>query len=304
TQLSMKQMIYPIFLVEGSQIKEEIPSMKEQYHYSVDALMEELPRFKELGIRNLLIFASTHRKSIDARSGAQDEGVVQRGIREIKKKYPEFLLIADVCLCQYKEDGHCCIYHENHQINRKETLKVLGEIATSYARAGADMVAPSDMMDGRVAAIREALDQEGYEQVSIMAYSAKYASAFYGPFREAAHSAPAFGDRKMYQMDPANRREAIKEVELDLFEGADLVMIKPAMAYLDVISDIKAATKVPVVAYQVSGEYVMLRDAVRNQVFDERAIYESLLAIKRSGADIIISYFTPMVMRLLEEYQC
>lgn len=213
TRLSMDQIIYPIFLVEGSGIKEEISSMKDQFHYSVDQLIVDLPMFYEKGIRTLLLFASTDDKSEDGRSGANTEGLVQQGIKAISDwncDERSMTIIADVCLCQYKVDGHCCIYHDDHNINRSETLKVLSEIALSYAKAGADMVAPpSDMMDGRVGAIREMLDGNGFEHVSIMAYSAKYASAFYGPFREAAHSAPpTSGDRKAYQMDPGNRREA------------------------------------------------------------------------------------------------
>ncbi len=301
TRLTMEQIIYPIFLVEGNHIKEEISSLKDQYHYSIDVLVSELPNFKKLGIKSLLLFASTSHKSMDGSSGSQEDGLVQSAIKAIKEEDPTFYVIADVCLCQYKEDGHCCIYKENKEIDRMATLNVLSDIALSYAKAGVDMVAPSDMMDGRVGAIRQKLDQNGYEYVAIMAYSAKYASSFYGPFREAAHSAPAFGDRKSYQMDPANRTEALKEILLDVEEGADVIMVKPAMPYLDIISDAKQSVTVPVAAYQVSGEYAMLMQAIEAGIVDERAIYESLITICRSGASIIISYFAKEIARILEK---
>lgn len=301
TRLTMEQIIYPIFLVEGTQIKKEISSLKDQYHYSIDVLIGELPYFKELGIRSLLLFASTSQKSADGSSGSEKDGIIQSAIKAIKEADPSFYVIADVCLCQYKEDGHCCIYKESKEIDTEATLTMLSEIALSYAKAGVDMVAPSDMMDGRVGAIRGKLDQNGFDHVAIMAYSAKYASAFYGPFREAAHSAPAFGDRKSYQMDPANRIEAVKEIMLDVEEGADVVMIKPAMSYLDIISDAKKNVTVPIAAYQVSGEYAMLLQAVEQGIVDERAIYESLISIRRSGATLIISYFAKEIARILEK---
>lgn len=300
TRLTMSQIIYPIFLVEGHGIKEEISSMKDQYHYSVDALVKDLPMLKCKGIEHLLLFASTEHKSDDGSSGCDDTGIVQKGICAIKKHQPEMTVIADVCLCQYKSDGHCCICDEDLHIDRKATLDVLAQIALSYAKAGADMVAPSDMMDGRVAAIRERLDVNGYEHVSIMAYSAKYASAFYGPFRDAAHSAPTIGDRKTYQMDPSNRREAMKEMVLDVAEGADIIMVKPAMAYLDIMSDGAKSLNVPMAAYQVSGEYAMLVNAIDNNILDKRAIYESLVSITRSGAQIIISYFAKDIKEIIE----
>lgn len=300
TRLHMDQIIYPVFLVEGKGVKEEITSMKDQYHFSVDKLIEEVPMFLDKGIGSLLIFASTTHKSLDGSSGSNPRGLVQEAIKGVKAVYPDMVMIADVCLCQYKEDGHCCIYKEDHEIDREATLEVLSAVALSYAQAGADMVAPSDMMDGRVGSIRQVLDVQGYEHVSIMAYSAKYASAFYGPFREAAHSAPSFGDRKAYQMDPSNRKEALREAALDVQEGADIVMVKPAMAYLDIISDVADMVDVPVAAYQVSGEYAMLRSAVDQGQLDERAIYESILAIGRSGATIIISYFAKDIQAILE----
>ena len=300
TRLTMDQIIYPVFLVDGENREEEISSMKDQYHYSVDRLVAALPNFSEKGISSLLLFASIDHKSVDGSSGCDPEGVVQKGIRAIKEAMPTMTVIADVCLCQYKSDGHCCVYTDDGEINREKTLQVLCQVALSYAEAGADMVAPSDMMDGRVGEIRQTLDDNGYEHIAIMAYSAKYASSFYGPFREAAHSAPSFGDRRSYQMDPANRLEAIKEIGLDVAEGADMVMVKPAMAYLDIISDARDKVDVPVAAYQVSGEYSMLRLAVDGGVLDERAIYESLIAIRRSGASIIISYFAKEIKSLLE----
>lgn len=300
TRLHMDQIIYPVFLTEGRGIREEISSMKDQYHFSVDMLVKEVAMLREKGIGSLLLFASTDHKSVDGSSGCDAQGLVQQAIRQVKTAYPDMLMIADVCLCQYKEDGHCCIFRENHEIDREATLEVLGKVALSYAEAGADMVAPSDMMDGRVGKIRQILDQNAYEHVSIMAYSAKYASAFYGPFREAAHSAPSFGDRKAYQMDPANRTEALREVELDIQEGADIVMVKPAMAYLDIISDVAERVDVPVAAYQVSGEYAMLTSAVAQGQLDERAVYESLMAIRRSGATIIISYFAKEIQAILD----
>ncbi len=299
TRLDMDQIIYPVFLVEGNHIREEISSMKDQYHFSVDALLEEIPMLLEKGIDKLLLFASTDDKSHDGSSGYNSEGLVQCAIQAIKGEYPDVMLIADVCLCQYKSDGHCCIYDHDQQIDRIKTLEVLAQVALSYAEAGADMVAPSDMMDGRVAKIRQVLDQSGYEHIAIMAYSAKYASSFYGPFREAAHSAPAFGDRKTYQMDPANRREAVREIQLDIQEGADIVMVKPAMPYLDIISDAAKVSDIPVAAYQVSGEYAILRGAVDSGLIDQRAIYESLMSIRRSGATIIISYFAKEIQDIL-----
>lgn len=301
TRLHMDQIIYPVFIVEGHNIKEEISSMKDQYHYSIDRLVEDVDMFYELGINSLLLFASTSHKSIDGSTGSEQDGLVQQAIAAVKEKKPGMTVIADVCLCQYKEDGHCCVWKDNHEIDRVTTLDVLSKVALSYAKAGVDMVAPSDMMDGRIGKIREVLDAAGYEHVGIMAYSAKYASAFYGPFREAAHSAPSFGDRKSYQMDPANSIEAIREIELDVEEGADIIMVKPAMAYLDIISQACEMVEVPVAAYQVSGEYAMLLHAVEQGMLDERAIYESLIAIRRSGATIVITYFAKRIKEILSK---
>lgn len=300
TKIDMSQVVYPVFLVEGENIKKEISSLKNQYHYSVDMMVKELPMLKGLGIDKLLLFGSTDDKSIDGSSGAKSDGLVQRGISAIKEAMPEMYVIADVCLCQYKSDGHCCIYFDDYEINRKSTLEMLSAVALSYAKAGADMVAPSDMMDGRVAHIRKTLDDNKFEHVALMAYSAKYASSFYGPFREAAHSAPSFGDRKAYQMDPGNKLEAIREIKLDLEEGADVIMVKPAMPYLDIISEASKISDVPVAAYQVSGEYAMIRSAVDSGAMDERAIYESLISIARAGATILITYFAKELKDILE----
>jgi porphobilinogen synthase len=303
TVLSMNDVIYPIFVVEGENIREEISSMKDQFHLSIDRLEEEVKKLKALGIRYLLLFGTPDHKDEIASSAYEDNGVVQRAIKAIKAYDKEMYVIPDICLCQYKSDGHCCIFDHKGNIEREKTVDLLGKIALSHAKAGADMVAPSDMMDGRIGHLRKILDKEGYEHIPIMAYSAKYASSFYGPFREAAHSAPAFGDRKAYQMDPGNSKEAVKEMMLDLEEGADILMVKPAMPYLDIIRRAKENFHVPIAAYQVSGEYAMLRNAVDTGVLDKRAIYESLLGIKRSGADIIITYFAKELKQILEEEQ-
>lgn len=300
-RLSMEQIVYPVFIVEGEGIREEISSMKDQYHLSVDKLIEEASEWQKLGIQNLLVFGTPEQKDEAASSGYDTDGVIQRAVRAVKEKYPNMYVITDVCLCPFKADGHCCVYHNDGRINREASLDLLGKIALSHARAGADMVAPSDMMDGRIGYIRQVLDDNGYEHIPIMAYSAKFASSFYGPFREALHSAPAFGDRKMYQMDPSNGREALKELTLDYEEGADVLMVKPAMVYLDIIKEAKDTFLAPIAAYQVSGEYAMLRTTVDTGLIDERAIYESLLSIKRSGADIIITYFAKDLIRLIGE---
>lgn len=299
--LSMSDIIYPLFIVEGTGIRKEISSMKGQYHLSVDQLETEIKECRERGIKAVLLFGIPDEKDSLATSAYEAQGIIQKAIRQIKAIDQAMMVITDICLCEYKSDGHCCLYDEKGQIRRKETLDLLGKIALSHAEAGVDMVAPSDMMDGRIGAIREVLDNAQYEHIPIMAYSAKYASSFYGPFREAAHSAPAFGDRKMYQMDPANCREAIKEMTLDIEEGADLLMVKPAMPYLDIIHQARSTFLVPIVAYQVSGEYAMLEGAVTSGLLDKKAIYESLLSIKRSGADIIITYFAKELKEWMEE---
>jgi porphobilinogen synthase len=300
--ISMNDIVYPLFMVEGTGVREEISSLKDQYHLSVDALEQEIPFLKEKGIKYLILFGSPDEKDAEATPAYAEDGIVQQAIRKIKSMDMGMYVITDVCLCQYKSDGHCCKFNENGTINLEASLELLSKVALSHAKAGADMVAPSDMMDGRIGNMREVLDENGYDHVPIMSYSAKYASNYYGPFREAANSAPAFGDRRAYQMDYANNEEAMREMELDIMEGADILMVKPAMPYLDIIRRGKDTFSLPMAAYQVSGEYAMLRLAVDQGIVDEKAILESLIAIKRSGADIIITYFAKEIVRLLEVY--
>jgi len=303
TQLSMNDVVYPLFIVDGTGVRKEIGSMKDQYHLSLDMLEAETLALKELGIRYVILFGVPDDKDNEATPAFVDDGLVQEAIRVIKKVDPKMYVITDVCLCEYKSDGHCCFFEENGEIRRAQTLETLSRTALSHVRAGADMVAPSDMMDGRIDHMRETLNLAGYESIPIMAYSAKFASSFYGPFRDAANSAPAFGDRRSYQMDPANSREALKEMVLDIAEGADIVMVKPAMPYLDVIVQGKELSYLPMAAYQVSGEYAMIKNAVDADLMDRRAIFESLLSIKRAGADIIITYFAKELQAMLKDYQ-
>lgn len=300
--ITMNDIVYPIFMVEGQGVRKEISSLKDQYHLSVDALEKEIPFLQKKGIKYLILFGSPDQKDSEATTAYAENGLVQQAIRKIKEIDSEMYVITDVCLCQYKSDGHCCKFHENGTIDLPASLELLSKVALSHAKAGADMVAPSDMMDGRIGNMRRLLDEEGYDHVPIMSYSAKYASNYYGPFRDAANSAPAFGDRRAYQMDYANGEEALREMELDIQEGADILMVKPAMPYLDILRRGKDNFALPMAAYQVSGEYAMLRLAVDQGVLDEKAILESLIAIKRSGADIIITYFAKEVIRLLEAY--
>ena len=290
TTLGVKDLIYPIFVVAGENIREEIPSMPNCFHLSVDNAVELAKKISALGIPAVEVFGLPEYKD-DIGSAAWDmKSPVQRAIAAIKKSVPELVIVGDVCLCQYTSHGHCgklC----GHYVDNDETLKLLQKVAVSQAEAGADIVAPSDMMDGRIAAIRDALDAQGLVNVSIMSYAVKYASAYYGPFRDAADSAPQFGDRKQYQMDFANSREALKEVELDLAEGADIIMVKPALAYLDIVGKVRAQINRPVAVYNVSGEYAMVKAASANGWIDERRIVvENLTAMKRAGADIIITY--------------
>lgn len=301
TYLHPSDFIYPIFVIEGEQIKNPVDSMPGIYQYSIDRIDEELDRIWESGVKGILIFGVPAHKD-EVGSGAYDpHGIVQEGIRHIKARYPEMIVIADVCLCEYTSHGHCGLIHGEEVLN-DETLPLLCKMSVTCAQAGADIIAPSDMMDGRVGAIRKALDDEGLYQIPIMAYSAKYASAYYGPFREAAESAPAFGDRKSYQMDPANVREAIVEVEADLEEGADIVMVKPALAYLDVLKEVSDRTNVPVAAYNVSGEYSMVKAAAGNGWIDEkRIVMENLTAMKRAGAKIIITYHALDAVKWIKE---
>jgi porphobilinogen synthase len=290
TNLSVNDFVYPIFAVEGEKIKREIPSLVNNYHFSVDMLEAEIKEISELGIKAVLLFGVPDHKDAHGSEAYSENGIVQRAIKEIKRVNKEMLVITDVCMCQYTDHGHCGII-EDMYVNNDKSVDYIAKIALSHAKAGADMVAPSDMMDGRIGAMRDVLDSNGYTEVSIMAYSAKYASAFYGPFRAAANSTPQFGDRKTYQMDPGNSDEALREVELDIVEGADLVMVKPALAYLDVVRRIKDTYNIPIVAYNVSGEYAMIKAAAEKGWVDEKAIVlEKLTAMKRAGADLIITY--------------
>lgn len=303
TQLSMNDVVYPLFIVDGQGVRKEIGSMKDQYHLSLDMLGAETLALKELGIRYVILFGVPDEKDSEATPAFVADGLIQEAIRVIKNVDPQMYVITDVCLCEYKSDGHCCFFEENGEIRRAQTLETLSRTALSHAEAGADMVAPSDMMDGRIDHMRETLDRAGYESIPIMAYSAKFASSFYGPFRDAANSAPSFGDRRSYQMDPANSREALKEMVLDIDEGADIVMVKPAMPYLDIIAIGKELSYLPMAAYQVSGEYAMIKNAVDADLMDRRAIFESLISIKRAGADIIITYFAKELQAMLKDYQ-
>lgn len=291
TTLERRNLVYPLFVVEGEDIKEEISSLKGIFHFSLDRLEDEIKELVDLGIGYVILFGVPKEKDAFGKEAYSETGIVQEAIRKVKEVAPDMYVITDVCMCQYTDHGHCGILNKEGYVQNDVTLPYLARIAVSHAKAGADMVAPSDMMDGRVAEIRRALDENGFVNLPIMAYSAKYASSFYGPFRAAAHSAPAFGDRKTYQMDIANTDEALREVELDLEEGADIVMVKPALSYLDIIRRVKDNFNAPIAAYNVSGEYAMIKMAVENGLLDEKAIYESVLSIKRAGADIIITYF-------------
>ena len=290
TQLSVHDFVYPLFIVPGIKIHREIPSMPGQYHLSADQALETARYAYDLGIPAVLLFGLPEYKDSKGSSAWDMKSPVQRAMALIKKTLPDLVVIGDVCLCEYTDHGHCGLL-KGMEVDNDPTLELLAKVAVSQAKAGADIIAPSDMMDGRVAAIREALDFEGFTNRSIMAYSAKYASAFYGPFREAADSAPQFGDRRAYQMDPGNVREALREVDLDVSEGADIIMVKPAMAYMDVISKVRDGFELPVAAYNVSGEYAMVKAAAANGWMEEkRTTLEILTGIKRAGADIIITY--------------
>jgi len=293
-------LIMPLFLVPGSGVKSEISSMPGQYHFSVDMLSEHVRRIQDLGIPAVLLFGVPEKKDDLGSYASHKDGIIQRAIPKIKAAAPELLVITDLCFCEYTSHGHCGAI-VNGQVDNDATLPMIAEQTLSHAAAGADMIAPSGMMDGAVGAMRKALDEAGYPNLPIMAYAAKYCSAFYGPFREAVQSAPRFGDRKSYQMDPANRDEALREVALDIEEGADVVMVKPALAYLDIISAVKERFGYPTAAYNVSGEYAMIKAAAANGWIDEkRVMLETLTSIKRAGSDIIITYFA---MDFAELYQ-
>jgi porphobilinogen synthase len=299
TSLSPDDFIYPLFVTYGKNIRREIKSMPGCFQESVDSVVKHAKEVHGLGIPAVILFGIPEHKDEIGSGSCDPRGVVQKAIRAIKNKIPELYVITDVCMCEYTSHGHCGII-ENNDVKNDPTLELLAKEAVSHVKAGADMVAPSDMMDGRVEAIRIALDGEGFPEIPIMSYAAKYASAFYGPFRDAAESVPQFGDRRSYQMDPANRREALKEVALDIEEGADIVMVKPAMTYLDIISDIRENFALPVAAYNVSGEYSVIKAAAKLGWIDgERAMMEVLTSIKRAGADIILTYFAKDAAKVL-----
>jgi len=301
TRLSPAEFVYPLFVVHGRDVREEIPSMPGQHHLSLDRLAAEADELRALGVRAVLLFGLPAAKDEAGSEAYAGAGIVQQAVRALKSADPSLVVITDVCLCEYTSHGHCGIVIDG-EVDNDRSLELLARTAVSHARAGADLVAPSDMMDGRVAAIRSALDGDGFAQTPIMAYSAKYASAFYGPFREAAESAPQFGDRRGYQMDPPNAREALREIEADIAEGADIVMVKPALPYLDVLALARQRFDLPLAAYNVSGEYAMLHAAARNGWLNLRgAALEALTAIKRAGADIIITYHAKEAARWLQD---
>jgi porphobilinogen synthase len=300
TQVNRDGLVLPLFVVDGVDIVQPISSMPGVSRMSVDRIVAECRELDALGLRAVLLFGipDASQKDAFATINADPNGIVQRAARAIKDALPQMLVIADLCNCEYTDHGHCGILEPGGDVDNDRTLEILAATAISYARAGVDIVAPSDMMDGRVGAIRTALDDEGFSKTAILSYAAKYASAFYGPFREAADSTPSFGDRRTYQMDPANGREALREVQLDIDEGADMIMVKPAMAYLDVVRDVRAMTDLPVAVYHVSGEYAMLKAAAeRGWIDEERAVDETLMAMARAGADIIITYYAKEYLR-------
>jgi len=301
TRLSADDLIYPMFVMPGKNKKVPVKSMPGIFKQTIDNLIKEIRQVKKLGIKAILLFGIPNNKDDVGSEGYHEDGVIQLAVREIKKKVKDILVLTDVCMCEYTSHGHCGIIKDG-DVDNDETLEYLAKMAVSHALAGVDMVAPSDMMDGRVGVIRDELDGQGFKDVSIMAYSAKYASAFYGPFREAAESPPQFGDRRSYQMDPPNIREALREIELDIEEGADIVMVKPALPYLDVIRAARDEFDHPVAAYQVSGEYSMVKAAGRLGWIDEELVMmETLISIKRAGADLILTYFAKDAAKLLSK---
>ncbi|ENH97935.1 delta-aminolevulinic acid dehydratase [Gracilibacillus halophilus YIM-C55.5] len=301
TKVQVNDLVYPLFVVEGEKMKKEVPSMPGVYQISLDYLDEEIDELQDLGIPSILLFGIPKEKD-DVGSGAYDpNGIVQQAIRQIKQKTDDLLVIADTCLCEYTDHGHCGVIH-NHDVDNDQSLPLHVQTAITQAEAGADIIAPSNMMDGFVTEIRQGLDEAGYKEIPIMSYAVKYASAFYGPFRDAADSSPQFGDRKTYQMDPANRLEALREAATDVEEGADFLIVKPALSYMDVIREVRNAHHVPVVAYNVSGEYSMVKAASQNGWIDEKeVVLEKITAMKRSGADIVITYFAKDVAKWLKE---
>ncbi|MFQ7823123.1 porphobilinogen synthase [Clostridium sp.] len=299
--LSTEDFIYPVFIVEGNNIKREIRSLKGNYHWSVDKLEELVKELNEAKVKSVILFGIPEHKDCVGSEAYNDDGIVQKAIRKLKELDSNLYIITDVCMCEYTNHGHCGILNNNNVDNDK-TLVYLGEITLSHVKAGADMVAPSDMMDGRIGYIREVLDKNGFENIPIMSYAAKYSSAFYGPFREAAGSAPSFGNRKGYQMDPANSREAIAEIEADLNEGADIIMVKPAMSYLDIVKEAREKINAPICVYNVSGEYAMVKNAGEVGLINEKLVaLEMLLSMKRAGAKMIITYYALEAAKWLKE---
>ena len=299
--LSTEDFIYPVFIVEGNNIKREIRSLKGNYHWSVDKLEELVKELNEAKVKSVILFGIPEHKDCVGSEAYNDDGIVQKAIRKLKELDSNLYIITDVCMCEYTNHGHCGIL-SNNNVDNDKTLVYLGEIALSHVKAGADMVAPSDMMDGRIGYIREVLDKNGFENIPIMSYAAKYSSAFYGPFREAAGSAPSFGNRKGYQMDPANSREAIAEIEADLNEGADIIMVKPAMSYLDIVKEAREKINAPICVYNVSGEYAMVKNAGEVGLINEKLVaLEMLLSMKRAGADMIITYYALEAAKWLKE---
>ena len=301
TRMDKSSLIYPLFVMEGTGIQEEIPSMEGQYRYSLDRLPYKLEQLEKAGVSSIMLFGiPDHKDEIGSGAYAQD-GIVQKALRSAKERFPEMYYVTDVCMCEYTSHGHCGVLC-GHDVDNDKTLELLAKTALSHAQAGSDMIAPSDMMDGRVAAIRKELDQGGFSNIPIMSYAVKYASAFYGPFRDAAGSAPAFGDRKSHQMDFHNRREGMKEALMDIEEGADIIMVKPAMSYLDMVSEISKAVNVPVAAYSVSGEYAMVKAAAKmGWIDEERIIGEMAVGAYRAGAQIYITYFAEEIAKMMDE---
>ena len=301
TRMDKSSLIYPLFVMEGNGIQEEIPSMEGQYRYSLDRLPYKLEELEKAGVGSIMLFGiPDHKDEIGSGAYAED-GIVQRALREAKSRFPEMYYVTDVCMCEYTSHGHCGVLC-GHDVDNDKTLELLAKTALSHAQAGSDMIAPSDMMDGRVAAIRKELDKGGFTNTPIMSYAVKYASAFYGPFRDAAGSAPAFGDRKSYQMDFHNRREGMKEALMDIEEGADIIMVKPAMSYLDMVSEISKAVNVPVAAYSVSGEYAMVKAAAKmGWIDEERIVGEMAVGAYRAGAQIYITYFAEEIAKMMDE---
>jgi porphobilinogen synthase len=301
THLHKEDFIYPIFVVEQENVRHEVPSMPGVFHLSLDLLLEEIQEVVSLGIKSIILFGVPNEKDEVGSCAYDENGIVQQATRLVKEHYPELIVVADTCLCQYTSHGHCGVVEDGY-VQNDVSLDLLAQTAVSQARAGADIIAPSNMMDGFVAAIRNGLDEAGFEDIPIMSYAVKYASSFYGPFRDAAHSTPQFGDRKTYQMDPANRMEALREAESDLAEGADFLIVKPALSYLDIIRDVKNNFNAPVVAYNVSGEYSMIKAAAQNGwISEQEMVIEMLTSMKRAGVDLIITYFAKDAAKWLSE---